>query len=98
MRGSILLLGLFTLVGCQPWQEDVNRNDMRVQDLEVRVKLLESQLEDIQQELSSRSANKEAVVTLEIPTSDLVKIYRKNDEAFNQAFRQYMEQQQTSEQ
>ena len=93
MHKVLVFIGLLVLVGCQPWQDDLNRNSMRLQDLEARVRMLESQVEGLSTELESRRAKGGSFVVMEIPTVELVKLYKNNDEAFNQAFKKYIDQQ-----
>ena len=93
MHKVLVFIGLLVLAGCQPWQDDLNRNSMRLQDLEARVRMLESQVESLSTELESRRAKSGSFVVMEIPTVELVKLYKNNDEAFNQAFKKYINQQ-----
>jgi len=93
MRKVLVFIGLLVLAGCQPWQDDLNRNSMRLQDLEARVRMLESQVESLSTELGNRRAKGGSFVVMEIPTVELVKLYKNNDEAFNQAFKKYIDQQ-----
>ena len=93
MHKVLVFIGLLVLAGCQPWQDDLNRNSMRLQDLESRVRMLESQVESLSTELGSRRAKGGSFVVMEIPTVELVKLYKNNDEAFNQAFKKYIDQQ-----
>ena len=93
MHRVLVFIGLLVLAGCQPWQDDLNRNSMRLQDLEARVRMLESQVESLSTELESRKAKGGSFVVMEIPTAELVKLYKNNNEAFNQAFKKYIDQQ-----
>ena len=93
MHKVLVFISLLVLAGCQPWQDDLNRNSMQLQDLEARVRVLESQVESLSTELESRRAKGGSFVVMEIPTVELVKMYKNNDEAFNQAFRKYIDQQ-----
>ena len=93
MHKVLVFIGLLVLAGCQPWQDDLNRNSMWLQDLESRVRMLESQVESLSTELGSRRAKGGSFVVMEIPTVELVKLYKNNDEAFNQAFKKYIDQQ-----
>ncbi len=93
MHKVLVFIGLLVLAGCQPWQDDLNRNSMRLQDLEARVRMLESQVESLSTELESRKAKGGSFVVMEIPTVELVKLYKNNDKAFNQAFKKYIDQQ-----
>ena len=93
MHKVLVFISLLVLAGCQPWQDDLNRNSMQLQDLEVRVRMLESQVESLATELEGRRAKNGSFVVMEIPTAELVKMYKNNDEAFNQAFKKYLEQQ-----
>lgn len=93
MHKILVFIGLLVLAGCQPWQDDLNRNSMRLQDLEARVRMLESEVESLSTELESRRAKGGSFVVMEIPTVELVKLYKSNDEAFNQAFKKYIDQQ-----
>ena len=93
MHKVLIFTGLLILAGCQPWQDDLNRNLMQLQDLEARVRMLESQVESLTTELEDRRAKGGSFVVMEIPTVELVKLYKNNDEAFNQAFKKYIDQQ-----
>ena len=93
MHKVLVFIGLLVLAGCQPWQDDLNRNSLQLQDLEARVRVLESQVESLTTELEGRRAKSGSFVVMEIPTVELVKMYKNNDEAFNQAFRKYIDQQ-----
>ena len=93
MHKVLVFIGLLVLAGCQPWQDDLNRNSMQLQDLEARVRMLESQVESLTTELKGRGAKSGSIVVMEIPTVELVKMYKNNDEAFNKAFRKYINQQ-----
>jgi len=93
MHKVLVFISLLVLAGCQPWQDDLNRNSMQLQDLEARVRMLESQVESLTTELEGRRAKSGSFVVMEIPTVELVKMYKNNDEAFNQAFRKYIDQQ-----
>ena len=37
MHKVLVFISLLVLAGCQPWQDDLNRNSMQLQDLEARV-------------------------------------------------------------
>ena len=93
MHKVLVFISLLVLAGCQPWQDDLNRNSMQLQDLEARVRMLESQVESLTTGLEGRGAKSGSFVVMEIPTVELVKMYKNNDQAFNQAFRKYIEQQ-----
>jgi hypothetical protein len=93
MHNILVVIGLLVLVGCQPWQDDLSRNSMQLQDLETRVRMLESLVENLSTNLGDRRANADSFVVMEIPTAELVKMYKNNDEAFNQAFRKYLDKQ-----
>jgi hypothetical protein len=89
MFRALTLFSLVVLVGCQPWQDDLAQSEAKMQDLEVRVRLLEKQLEDVQHAQSQQSAV--PVVTFEVPTQDLMQIYRTNDSVFNEAIKQFVQ-------
>ena len=47
MHKVLVFISLLVLAGCQPWQDDLNRNSMQLQDLEARVRVVESQVESL---------------------------------------------------
>ena len=76
MHKVLVFISLLVLAGCQPWQDDLNRNSMQLQDLEARVRVLESQVESLATELEGRRAKSGSFVVMEIPTVELVKMYK----------------------
>ena len=68
MHKVLVFISLLVLAGCQPWQDDLNRNSMQLQDLEARVRMLESQVESLASELEGRRAKSGSFVVMEIPT------------------------------
>ena len=56
MHKVLVFISLLVLAGCQSWQDDLNRNSMQLQDLEARVRMLESHVESLTTELEGRGA------------------------------------------
>jgi len=69
MHKVLVFIGLLVLAGCQPWQDDLNRNSMQLQDLEARVRMLESQVESLTTELEGRRAKSGSFVVCLLYTS-----------------------------